>query len=275
MRDGIQTIRASGLVNSLEVSVNVGVNVKSAISFEVLSGNRPLKKEGEMQKIPVHTQISVKEVVLEKTRKSQFWWGVLLLVATLLWWNPAFGQPHASEAADTPGRLNDLVAQRYSHLETLYRHFHSHPELFFQERETAGRLAEELKGIGFEVFTGIGGYGVVGILKNGKGPTVMIRTDMDALPITEESGLPYASSVRTKDREGRDVGIMHACGHDVHMTVFVGTAWILVQLRELWAGTLMMVGQPAEEKGAGAKAMLADGLFEAVPNTISFPMTRI
>jgi amidohydrolase len=188
-------------------------------------------------------------------------WSFLLLLVLWLWWVPSGAQPSRIFTQEDQNNLNQIIRQRYPFLENLYIHFHSHPELSFNEAKTSARLAEELKDIGFDVSTKIGGYGVVGILKNGKGPTVMIRTDMDALPITEKTALPYASSVRVKDKQGRDVGVMHACGHDVHMTVFVGTAFVLKQLKERWAGTLMMVGQPAEEKGAGARAMLADGLF--------------
>jgi len=178
---------------------------------------------------------------------------------------PAFARQPQSSLHKSRNAIQPLIDQAYPSLETLYHYFHSHPELSFHEKETSARLSAELKAIGFAVSTQIGGYGVVGILKNGKGPTVMIRTDMDALPITERTGLPYASKIRKKDEEGRDVGVMHACGHDVHMTVFVGTAILLRQLHERWSGTLMMVGQPAEEKGAGAKAMLEDGLFTRFP----------
>ncbi len=178
---------------------------------------------------------------------------------------PAFaGQPlYASHESQNSVRL--LTDQAYPSLEKLYRHLHSHPELSFNEKETSTRLAEELGKIGFQVTTHVGGHGVVGIFKNGKGSTVMIRTDMDALPITEETGLPYASGIRTKDEKGRDVGVMHACGHDMHMTVFLGTAYVLMKMKDQWSGTLMMIGQPAEEKGAGARAMLADGLFARFP----------
>ena len=116
-------------------------------------------------------------------------------------------------------------------LDALYKFIHSHPELSFEEEKTAARLAKELKSLGFEVTTNIGGHGIVGVLKNGEGPTVMIRTDMDALPIIENTGLPYASKVRTRDKEGNEVGVMHACGHDMHMTCWVGTARVLAGLK--------------------------------------------
>jgi hippurate hydrolase len=150
-------------------------------------------------------------------------------------------------------------------LESLYKQIHSHPEISFQEKETAGRLAEELRKIGFEVTTGIGGNGIVGILKNGPGPIVLVRTDMDALPVIEQTGLPYASKVKTRDKDGNEVGAMHACGHDMHMTCWIGTARVLAALKDRWSGTLMFLGQPAEETGAGARMMLEDGLFKRFP----------
>ncbi len=171
------------------------------------------------------------------------------------------GAPHEADARAVSAILFRDVAT----LETLYRTLHQNPELSFQEKKTAARLAEELRRAGFEVTTGVGGHGVVALLTNGTGPTVMLRTDMDALPITEETGLPFASTVRARDIFGREVGVMHACGHDVHMTVMVGTARVLSQLRDRWQGTLMIIGQPAEEKGQGAKAMLDDGLFTRFP----------
>jgi hippurate hydrolase len=150
-------------------------------------------------------------------------------------------------------------------LEALYKHLHTHPELSYQEEKTSARMAKELQAAGFEVTTGVGGHGVVGILRNGKGPTILVRTDMDALPVTEATELPYASLVRTRDKEGREVGVMHACGHDMHMTCWTGTARVLARLKDRWQGTLVFIGQPAEEVGAGARRMLADGLFKRFP----------
>src|SRR5262249_46157899 len=126
-------------------------------------------------------------------------------------------------------------------------------------------LTRELKEIGFEVTEKVGGHGIVGIFKNGPGVTVLVRTDMDALPVIERTGLPYASQVRRRDTAGNDVGVMHACGHDMHMTVWTGTARVLAALKDRWSGTLVFIGQPAEEIGAGARAMLADGLFKRFP----------
>jgi amidohydrolase len=150
-------------------------------------------------------------------------------------------------------------------LEKLYKHLHGHPEISYQEEQTAGRLARELKDLGFEVTTKVGGHGIVGVLRNGAGPTVMVRTDMDGLPVVEKTGLPYASTVRTRDKDGKEVGAMHACGHDMHMTCWVGTARVLSALRKQWKGTVVFIGQPAEEVGAGARMMLEDGLFKRFP----------
>jgi len=150
-------------------------------------------------------------------------------------------------------------------LDALYKHLHAHPELSLQEVQTAARMAKELRALGFQVTEKVGGNGIVGVLKNGKGPTVLVRTDLDALPVTEKTGLPYASKVRLRDQAGRDVGAMHACGHDVHMTSWVGTARVLASMKDRWAGTLVFIGQPAEEIGTGARRMLADGLFTRFP----------
>ena len=153
----------------------------------------------------------------------------------------------------------------YPDLRNLYVDLHQNPELSFHEEKTAARLAERLRALGFEVTTGIAGTGVVGLLKNGAGPTVMIRTDLDALPVEEKTGLPYASKITTKDNSGATVPVMHACGHDVHMSSWIGTATLLSKARDRWRGTLMMVGQPAEEMGGGARKMLAAGLFTKFP----------
>ena len=168
----------------------------------------------------------------------------------------------------TAAAVNNIVAgveREYPSLERLYHHLHSHPELSLQEEKTSARIAQELRAAGFDVTENVGGYGVVGIMRNGEGPTVMVRTDMDALPIKEETGLPYASRVEAQNNQGRTVGVMHACGHDVHMTVFTGVAQLMSRERDQWRGVLLMIGQPAEEVGLGAKAMLADGLFERFP----------
>jgi len=150
-------------------------------------------------------------------------------------------------------------------LQPLYEDLHRHPELSFQETATAAKMAERLKGLGFEVTTGVGRTGVVGLLKNGTGPTVMLRTELDALPVEEKTGLAYASKATTKNAAGESVPVMHACGHDVHMTAWIGAATTLAHDRKSWSGTLMMVGQPAEEVGGGASGMIADGLFTRFP----------
>jgi hippurate hydrolase len=150
-------------------------------------------------------------------------------------------------------------------LVTLYKQLHQNPELSQMEEKTSARMAKELESLGFEVTTKVGGNGVVGVLKNGNGPTILVRTDMDALPVIEQTGIPYASKVLTRDRMGKEVGVMHACGHDMHMTCWVGTARVLTSLKDRWQGTLVFIAQPAEEIGAGAKAMLADGLYKRFP----------
>ncbi len=154
------------------------------------------------------------------------------------------------------------VAGNIKPLAKLYLHFHQNPELSFEEEKTAARLAKELEDLGAVVTQNVGGHGVVGIIENGDGPTVMIRTDLDALPVIEETNLPYASNVKVTDADGKTVGVMHACGHDVHMTTLVGTARYLAAHKDQWSGRVMFIGQPAEERGSGAIAMLKDGLFE-------------
>jgi amidohydrolase len=153
----------------------------------------------------------------------------------------------------------------YPSLDALYRDLHQHPELSLQEQETAAKLAARLKALGYQVTTGVGGHGVVGVLRNGTGPTVLLRTDMDALPVKEETGLPYASTVTARSAAGETVPVMHACGHDVHMASWVGAAMLLVRSRDRWRGTLVLVGQPAEELVSGARAMIADGLLTRFP----------
>jgi hippurate hydrolase len=148
---------------------------------------------------------------------------------------------------------------------TLYRDIHTHPELSQMEVRTSAHLADELRKAGFDVTTKVGGHGIVALLKNGPGPVVMVRTDLDALPVMERTGRPYASTVRARDKAGNEVGVMHACGHDMHMTCWVGAARALAAMKGRWSGTLMFIGQPAEEVGAGARTMLEDGLFKRFP----------
>jgi hippurate hydrolase len=153
----------------------------------------------------------------------------------------------------------------YPDLEALYIDLHQNPELSTREEKTSAKIAERLRKLGYEVTDHVGGFGVVGVLKNGKGPTVLVRADMDALPVEEKTGLPYASKVTVKDNAGNAVPVMHACGHDVHMTSLVGAATLLAKAKTRWRGTLVLVGQPAEEGGPGATAMLQDGFLTRFP----------
>lgn len=182
------------------------------------------------------------------------------------------------------GLLEDVDAD-YPYVFDLYKHFHQNPELSFRESESAARMAEELQSLGFEVTTGVGdkwtrkkakadagqvlegvgGYGLVAVMRNGEGPTVMLRADMDALPLEEKTGLDYASEVVSTDYKGQTAPVMHACAHDSHMAIMIGTARRLVDMKDQWSGTLVIIGQPAEEIGLGAIAMLEDGLYEKFP----------
>ncbi|MHA4869024.1 amidohydrolase [Duganella sp. PWIR1] len=153
----------------------------------------------------------------------------------------------------------------YPKLDALYIDLHRNPELSLQEEKTAARMAAQLRAAGFAVTERVGGHGVVGVLKNGAGPTVMVRTDMDALPVKEQTKLPYASTATTRDGAGNTVPLMHACGHDIHMTSWAGAAALLAQSRDTWHGTLVFVGQPAEEVLQGAEMMLKDGLLTRFP----------
>jgi hippurate hydrolase len=153
----------------------------------------------------------------------------------------------------------------YPSLDALYVDLHQHPELSLQEKETAARLATRLRALGYDVTTAVGGHGVVAVLRNGSGPTVLLRTDLDALPVKEETGLAFASTATARNTSGETVAVMHACGHDVHMTGWMGAATLLARARAHWRGTLVLVGQPAEELGSGARAMIADGLFTRFP----------
>jgi hippurate hydrolase len=150
-------------------------------------------------------------------------------------------------------------------LAELYRDLHAHPELAFAEHRTAGIAADRLRDLGYQVTTGVGGTGVVGVLANGEGPTVLLRADMDALPVLEQTGLPYACTGHAMDPDGGSIPVMHACGHDMHVTCLVGAAAELAAVRGAWHGTLVLVFQPAEEKGKGAQAMIDDGLFTRFP----------
>jgi amidohydrolase len=170
--------------------------------------------------------------------------------ATIQDWSKEISQKIDSEVADLDG---------------IYKYLHRNPELSMKEFRTAAKMADELKKLGFDVTEKIGQTGVVGIFKNGQGPTVLVRADMDALPVIEQTGLAYASQVRVRDAVGREVGVMHACGHDMHLTCFVGTARTLVSMKDRWKGTLVFIAQPGEETGMGARLMLADGLYTKFP----------
>ena len=180
-----------------------------------------------------------------------------LLIGSLLIAGTGHAQP--KPAADL---VRAQTSDQFTDLEALYKQIHSHPELSLREEQTSARLAKEMKQLGFAVTTKVGGHGLVCIFKNGDGPTVMVRTDMDALPVIEQTGVPYASKVRTRDKYGNEVGVMHACGHDMHMTCWIGTAKSLLALKDRWKGTLMFLAQPAEEIGTGARLMLEDGLYK-------------
>lgn len=172
-------------------------------------------------------------------------------------------------AAEPAAEVRDAVAQRiaadYPSLEAFYLDLHQHPELSLMEERTAAKFAAELRAAGFDVTEHFGGTGVVAVLKNGAGPTLLLRTDLDGLPVQEETGLPYASTAHMKDLAGRDTPVMHACGHDIHMTVLAGTARALAATRAQWSGTLVLIGQPAEERGLGARALLSAGLYRQFP----------
>jgi hippurate hydrolase len=169
----------------------------------------------------------------------------------------------AAASAQTP--TSKEVDAVYPDAHALYVDLHENPELSSHEVQTAAKLAGRLRGLGYEVTEHVGGTGIVAILKNGAGPTVMLRTELDALPVEEKTGLAYASKVRTKNDAGQDVPVMHACGHDLHMASVLGTAEVMAHSKDSWHGTLMLIGQPAEETIGGAKAMLADGLLTRFP----------
>src|SRR5213080_1886261 len=173
-------------------------------------------------------------------------------------------------AQQTPQSLADAELPS---LLAIYKDIHAHPELSMHEERTAALVAKELRAAGCQATEHLGtydnpklkGYGVVGVMKNGDGPTVLVRTDLDALPVHEETGLPYASTIVTKNEKGDDVHVMHACGHDAHISMIIGVARSLAKLKNQWHGTIVFVGQPAEELGIGARAMLRDGLYTRWP----------
>lgn len=171
----------------------------------------------------------------------------------------------SAESQKDPGKVLANLNVLMPDLESVYKDIHSHPELSMQENRTARIAADRLRAAGFEVTTGVGQTGVVGLLRNGDGPTVMLRADMDALPVKEATGLPYASSITATDSDGKTVPVMHACGHDMHVTWLIGATTLFARTRDAWRGTLMPVFQPAEETAQGAQAMIDDGLFKRFP----------
>ena len=193
-----------------------------------------------------------------------------LMVAAATFSSAATAQTGATPAAASPAPVANEISSQISRdmgdLMTLYRELHAHPELSEQESATAAKLARRLKAMRFDVTEKVGGTGVVAVMKNGEGPVLLIRADMDGLPVTEQTGLPFASKVRTKTVDGIETGVMHACGHDTHMTAFIETAQLLSSRKDRWRGTLVMILQPAEEVGRGARAMLDDGLYTRFPH---------
>src|SRR5579864_2255332 len=175
-----------------------------------------------------------------------------------------FASLAASGFAQTPPTTQQVDAV-FPEARALYLDLHQKPELSFHETQTAAKLASHLRSLGYEVTERVGGTGIVAILKNGAGPAIMLRTELDALPVEENTGLAYASKVRTQDNSGREVPVMHACGHDLHMASLIGTAAVMAHSKDTWHGTLMLIGQPAEEAISGAKKMIEDGLLTRFP----------
>lgn len=171
----------------------------------------------------------------------------------------------AVPSVPAPSEIGAAIAADMPDLMALYRDLHANPELSQQETNTAAKLARRLKVLKYDVTDRVGGTGVVAVMKNGSGPVLMIRADMDGLPVTEQTGLPFASKVRARTADGVDTGVMHACGHDTHMTAFMETARLLATSKDKWKGTLVMILQPAEEVGKGARLMLEDGLYTRFP----------
>lgn len=177
----------------------------------------------------------------------------------------AFGPAHAQQGSDAAGLRQAIAGDYEANLGALFDDFHRNPELSGMEVRTAGIMAAQLTALGYDVTTGVGGTGVVAILRNGDGPTVMVRADMDGLPLDEQSGLANASTVRQIDSDGVEKPVMHACGHDVHITALIGTARQMMARRQDWSGTLVLIAQPAEERIFGARAMVEDGLYTRFP----------
>ena len=192
------------------------------------------------------------------------WFAKPLLAAFALGSMLALPAQAEIDVASLKRSIDISLESDYPGLDVLYRDIHAHPELAFQEEKTAAKLAAEMRAIGFEVTERVGRTGLVALYRNGDGPTIMVRTELDALPMEEKTGLPYASHDKAT-WQGRETFVAHSCGHDIHMASWVGAAKTLVALKERWKGTLMFIAQPAEEVGAGAMAMLMDGLFTRFP----------
>jgi hippurate hydrolase len=188
----------------------------------------------------------------------------LLLAAILTFPSAAIAAP-GLDAPAFKARIDASLAKTHPDLESLYKDLHTHPELAFQENRTAALLAARMRKLGFTVTEHVGKTGIVAVYKNGAGPTVLVRTELDALPVQEKTGLPYASTVQATGADGKTTYVAHACGHDSHMAWWIGTAEALLAMKDQWHGTLLFIGQPSEEIVAGAKAMLADGLFTKFP----------
>ncbi len=175
------------------------------------------------------------------------------------------GLGEANVSASVLSRVDRSIEENLDGWVEFYKHCHANPELSLLEEKTSARIAERLEQAGISVTRKVGGHGVVGVLENGDGPTVLIRTDMDALPVSEETGLPFASRAQVTKEDGSKVGVMHACGHDMHMTVFTGVARTIAEIKDAWNGTVVFIAQPAEEIGRGAQMMIEAGLFERFP----------
>jgi hippurate hydrolase len=180
-------------------------------------------------------------------------------------WVGAFGGSIAVHAGVDPSEVGRRIDRELTSLQVLYRELHQRPELSYQEAETARRVADELERAGVVVTRRVGGHGVVGVLTNGVGPVLLLRADLDGLPIREQTGLPFSSTHRMTNELGELVPTMHACGHDIHMASLIGSARVLAGMQAAWKGTVIFLGQPAEERGGGARAVLKDGLFERFP----------
>src|SRR5262245_2249177 len=173
--------------------------------------------------------------------------------------------PWGTSSGAVSDEVRSSIDQEVPRLQTLYKQLHQSPELSLLEEKTSQRIANELREAGFQVTERVGGFGIVGVLANGPSPVVLVRTDLDGLPVKEQTGLPYASERKQVNTSGEEVPVMHACGHDMHMTVFTGAARFLAKHTNLFSGTVVFIGQPAEERGRGARAMLREGLFEKFP----------